>query len=828
MRRVDEDDDINDEDDENQWLSDPEKSPEYNTSSPVTISQGTNITKIGGITIKSNKINVSTFPITSLKGISNLLIKKIPSTNETKNEIFDYETKVNSPTEAKSSGRLKLKIKHFSDKRFEVVNGSENDFKNEEVSQDAEQSLDETKMDSVKTPEQSTNISEDEKNLINEIENAPDDNDSMFEEHEEKKVVVDEYLNTSIKKEPQFQNDESNNTPQQPKDVIINAKVKTESDPGSDSTVSSDNLENQLKVKSFANESKPKQVQNDPIVVPKPMLIPKVENNVIEINCDSDKEDDEIIFVSSSSLPDKKPPVGLSPSLDQSKNKEVSSTTPVAVHSNNLSSPAVSQSVINSSNMPSVSVSASTEKQHSFNWNAPSKYNESLEAMLADKNNDTLLENILSNHRKGGMSDFGTSEYISLDKLGPQHTCDICNLKFTSFSALDDHKKSTGHSNQLVMPSNTLNTMQPYQPSLMNDLNLLPVKQLAETVSKIAGVKTSSAPFTHQQNIMVNIQSFPGGMNQPMNVQPPTIPSNYNYSGMHQMPGNYQGFRMGHPNAPPPPQYPSHYQMGSQQPYPPNTYSQYIQPSPQNMYNQQMNTPLNPNFASQPYQQNYPPQPNLQYPQPSINQQVQPNQPLPVNNQMLPPVSVQGVMPNNTESVPVNLQPSPTDSGKTVTGGIKIQSIQTVNSSVLKSGMGTMAPKLGMKEIRGAVPGKGPRMARGGSFRPIRPAMRPSLQVGQSIRGGLRPGLTRGIKRPGPNNGVSGSPKKRMEVLIPDRHDNEDCQVSSFEFLSVVYLYCGLSTGFFQWLLAVSGSLSYLPFWPFCVVIRYLNFSYYF
>ncbi|XP_077284395.1 uncharacterized protein LOC143909945 isoform X2 [Arctopsyche grandis] len=752
LHRIDEDDEFDENDDDADWSSDAEKSTE-SAFNPIAISQNnTNITKIGGITIKSNSIVPAS--LMSLTNIGNLSIKKLSNVNEAKEEDSDTSDKPESPINIlkriETSGSLRFTIKQ-SDKMFRIVNGTEK-----------------VKSEDSPKAEASEEINKGEK-----YGGWSEDN---------KDGILEKCTNVPIKTEPQIQNDE---TVHEVSNTLENIQVKSESHSRPQTPVSStDSAGNQIKVKSFAMEQMEKKTQNDStITVPKPMLTPKVESTdlsaIIEINCDSDKDDDEIIFVGATSLPDKKPPIGLPPATTQSSIKELSSSGPTITRSSVVSS----RSSMIPSSSSSMSSVGSTEKQHSFNWNAPStKINDTLESMLADKNNDSYLENILSNHRNDGISDLGASEYISLDKLGPQHTCDVCNVRFTSIDLLESHRKNMGHSNQLVTSGNSSNSLvlSTYQQPgfLMN--SLLPVKQLADTVSKITSVNTSTAPFTHQQNIMVNIQSFPGNMNQPMGAQPHNAPSSYNYPGMPQMPTNYQqGFRM--PNQNVPSQYPGQYPVGPQQPYPPSAYPQYPpHSSSQSLYGHQMNASMNANYPPQPYLQNqYGPQPGIPipYPQTNMNQAIQSSS---QNQQLSTPIIGQNVIPlsNSVDQTNSIMQQNNSECAKSLSGGIKIQSIQTVNGPVVKpnlSGPRVVGPR---GEIRGQSPSRATMRAGRGIIRPgMRPLVKQGVHVGQSIRGGIRPGMRPTMKRSAPTNGTLSSPsKKRMDMLIPDKHDNEDCQ----------------------------------------------------
>jgi hypothetical protein len=685
IQRVDEGLDL---DEEDEWDSGSDKSKEE--SNPMSQSNPTPqsnllINKLGsGIKITSNKISTET-SIESLKSIGVLSIKKI---NSNVQELIDESKSDALVKKIESSGTLKMTIKHSSDnKLFEVINGSNKEIKSEN-------------------------------SLVNHGEGV--ENPDEWQPEDTKEGILNKYLNAPIKTESNV--DEYSDTPEKSVAPLkVNVKSEATSRPGT------------------PNEKTSTPSEGKDITVPKPMLIPKVEKEisaVIEINCDSDKDDDEIIFVSSSPVAEKK--VTSAPPIIPSTTSQ-----PLGHDHNTKSFP---------------------DKHHNFNWNAPTKGSGSIESLLADKNADALFESLLSNNRKDD-SDLGTSEYISLDRLGPQHNCDFCNTRFTSLELLESHRRHTGHSNQLVsnLSSNKSMALSTYQPPgfLMN--SLLPVEQLANTVSKIAvGNAATSGAFTHQQNIMVNIQSFPG--QPPMGLQshgPPPQPP-YNYPGMPHPP--YQSrFNMPNANVSYPNQYPGPYN---------NTYS-YPQP-PMPSFN-----PYPPHTMPQQFPQNqfFPQNPG----QPIVQGQVGPGS---NPNQLFPPASQNSMIPPTSSGHVTTSMPhhdhgdSNFDSTNgSAQNGIKIQGMQA-NGPQIKP----LGPRLISKpDIRGPVLNiRGG--ARGGIRGPtIRPGVRPTIKMsGQAIRG-MRPSMTRGqMKRPHPGNGSQQSPaKKRMDMLIPDKHDNEECEVTT-------------------------------------------------
>ncbi|XP_013149318.1 PREDICTED: uncharacterized protein LOC106111721 [Papilio polytes] len=139
------------------------------------------------------------------------------------------------------------------------------------------------------------------------------------------------------------------------------------------------------------------------------------------------------------------------------------------------------------------------------------------------------------------------SEYISLDTLGPKHTCEVCNTRFTDISLFEEHKRMTGHSNSLVLPSSS--TLVPYNPASNLLSSLLPGK-LAEQVGKLSTIGNSGPGFTHQQNVMINIQAYPGAGGVMQTPQPYNAyaPQGHNQQGGYaQSPNNMYTSTPGQP-----------------------------------------------------------------------------------------------------------------------------------------------------------------------------------------------------------------------------------------------------------------------------------------
>ncbi|XP_023942647.2 uncharacterized protein LOC112049108 [Bicyclus anynana] len=474
---------------------------------------------------------------------------------------------------------------------------------------------------------------------------------------------------------------------------------------------------------------------------------------VIEINGDSNDEDDDCCVVSTTPAPVIKPKVEKSPPP----------AYPTPTYSTSQTSYQSSGPTLSSR----MSTAPSTEKQHNFNWNAPDT---KPPLDMLEKSADDIFESLLSTAtKKENLLD--ASEYVSLDSLGPQHTCEICNTRFTSLSLLDDHRRVTGHCSSIISASPT-SALMPYNHSSSILSTLLPVKQLAEQVGKLSG---SSAGFTHQQNVMINIQAYPGGGGvmvppQPYNTYPSgqNMPGNYPQSasnmysspGSQQMPNQYAG--------------PNYMGQGYNQYPSPMSKAGYPGTLPQNSYS----------MASSPYSAASP----LQSMQQSVYQTSMMNQP----GAMGPP----GSSPSHSYASAT----SPGGAMKTASAsGIKIQNIQTFPPGQIigQAGTGQISGELGSGQpMPGQVPGQisGPtpiRMAAGAnvagtrprmpSVRGQRPTIRPGIQVHGQVRGG-KIGPRMPMKRPGAMVGVGGpGQKRRPDMLLPGKHDNEDCQVMALQ-----------------------------------------------
>ncbi|XP_059055877.1 uncharacterized protein LOC131849776 [Achroia grisella] len=481
------------------------------------------------------------------------------------------------------------------------------------------------------------------------------------------------------------------------------------------------------------------------------------EMTIIEINGDSNDEDDDCCVVSATPAPDVKPIV------PKTENPAQSYPPPAYPSSTQSGYTPVLSGRLTSSN-------PSTEKQHNFNWNAPDS---KPPLDMLEKSTDDIFESLLSTAtKKENLSLSDASEYISIDTLGPQHTCEICNTRFTDISLLDEHRRMTGHSKSIVAPSSS--SLMPYTPNSNILQSLLPVKQLAEQVGKLSGMGGGPG-FTHQQNVMINIQAYPGagGMvpPQPYNAYPqagqnmhsgfpPTSNNMYSAPGQ-TMPG----------------QYPSHY-MGQQ------SYNQFQQPpmSKSGIYPGTQNS-----FS--PGSSQYPNASPLQ----SMQQAYGPNSAGMMNTQqamgqMGPP----GSTPN--QYVPSS---SPSGTMKPPSSGVRIQNVQTFAPGQLVGTPGGPGQELGLQanapgqvvggqmpspsQIRMApgatVAGSRPRMP---NVRGARPSIRPGIQVHGQVRGGKPGGTRMPIKRPG---GMMAGPgqKRRPDMLLPGKHDNEDCQVMAMQ-----------------------------------------------
>ncbi|XP_072948216.1 uncharacterized protein [Epargyreus clarus] len=495
---------------------------------------------------------------------------------------------------------------------------------------------------------------------------------------------------------------------------------------------------------------------------------------IIEINGDSNDEDDDCCVVSATPATDVKPVIP--------KTETLPPPPPyVAPSSYSASKPSYTSG-------PSLSsrLTPSTEKQHNFNWNAPDS---KPPIDMLEKSADEIFESLLSSAtKKESMSSLSdASEYISLDTLGPQHSCDICNTRFTDISLLEDHRRLTGHSKSLVAPSSS--TLLPYSSSSNILSSLLPVKQLAEQVGKLSTINSAGPGFTHQQNVMINIQAYPGAggvMVPPQSYNSyapgqnmhPGYPqtSNNMYGSAGQMPGQYQGV-------------PGQNYMGQGygQYQPPMSKAGYPGSIPPNTYSS----------ASSPYSSASP----LQSMQQSVYGQASTGLMGPQPGQMGPPGMGSPSHPYNPASSPGGTMKPPTSSG------VRIQNVQTFPPGQLLGGPGlapgqTMPPTSDMNpgqmtapgqpvggqmppptQIRMAananVTGTRPRMP---TVRGQRPTIRPGIQVHGQVRGAGKQGPRMPMKRPG---GMVGGPgqqnRRRPDMLLPGKHDNEDCQVMAMQ-----------------------------------------------
>ncbi|CAK1604654.1 unnamed protein product [Parnassius mnemosyne] len=493
---------------------------------------------------------------------------------------------------------------------------------------------------------------------------------------------------------------------------------------------------------------------------------------IIEINGDSNDEDDDCCVVSSTPAPDVKPVI---------PKTENPSQPPPPAYPTPMSYPTSAQSSYNTAPSLSSRLSAtpSTEKQHNFNWNAPDS---KPPIDMLEKSADEIFESLLSSStKKENMSSLSdASEYISLDTLGPQHSCEVCNTRFTDISLLEEHRRISGHSNSLMNASSS--TLMPYNPTSNILSSLLPVKQLAEQVGKLSTIGSSSSGFTHQQNVMINIQAYPGGGGVMVPPQPynayaspqagyPQSPNNMYSSPGQTMPGQYPGSNYAQSNYG---QYPS-----------PMSKAGYPGAMPQNIYSN----------APSPYSTASP----LQSMQQSVYGQTTPG----LHNQH----TVMGP-PGSSPSQGYASAPSP--SSKQSPSNIRIQNVQTfppgqivggsaqsMNNQTMGQVMGSNQQHMHGQEMSSGqtVPGQitAPtqiRMAAGANvtgsrprmpnIRGTRPSIRPGIQVHGQVRGAVKQGPRMPLKRPGT---IVGGPvqKRRPDMLLPGKHDNEDCQVMAMQ-----------------------------------------------
>ncbi|KAJ8710710.1 hypothetical protein PYW08_009225 [Mythimna loreyi] len=491
-----------------------------------------------------------------------------------------------------------------------------------------------------------------------------------------------------------------------------------------------------------------------------PLLpVTKKENDdaavtVIEINGDSNDEDDDCCVVSATPAPDIKPVV------PKTETPPVTYAPPAY--------PTTQPSYTPSGMLGTRLTAPSLEKQHNFNWNAPDS---KPPLDMLEKSADDIFESLLSTStKKENMSISDVSEYISLDTLGPQHSCDVCNTRFTDISLLEEHRRMTGHTKSLVIPSSSL---MPYNPTSNILSSLLPVK-LADQVGKLSTMSGSGPGFTHQQNVMINIQAYPGSGGMMMN------PQGYNNYPPGQNPQPDYGNNMYGQQQTIPGQYPGQAYMGQ-----PGGYGQFQQPmqKPQG-YPGPM--PQGGQFppSSSPYSAASPLQGMQQAvygqaPTGGINSQL--GQAL---GQMGPPGS--SYVPSSSPGGAMKPPPA---------GGIKIQNVQTfpAGQQMGMAGpdqMGGGQPPMPGQMVGGQMPAPNQiRMAPGANITGTRPRManprgpRPSIRPGIQVHGQVRqqkPGVRMPMKRPAPMAGGPGQ-KRRTDMLLPGKHDNEDCQVMAMQ-----------------------------------------------
>lgn len=470
---------------------------------------------------------------------------------------------------------------------------------------------------------------------------------------------------------------------------------------------------------------------------------------IIEINGDSNDEDDDCCVVSATPAPDVKPVI---PKVEQTTPSYPPPAYPPATPS--YSSPSMSRFT-----------AQSTEKQHTFNWNAPDS---KPPIDMLERSADDIFGSLLSSTKKEHSSLSDISEYISLDTLGPQHSCEVCSTRFTSLSLLDDHRRETGHSQSLMVPSSS-STLLPYNPSSNILSSLLPVKQLAEQVGKLSTMGTGPG-FTHQQNVMINIQAYPGAGG----VMGPPQAGNYypghNVHGGFQQPSNNM---YGNQSQQMPGQYPGPHYMGQQ------GYGQQYQPpmSKQNYVGSMS--------QGSPYSTASPLQ--------SMQQAVYGQTPGLMNSQVgqMGPPGMSPSHPYGSASSPGGTMKPPTSSG------VKIQNVQTFAPGqmtvqpVQEMGSGHNNMTAPGQTIGNQMPAPGPiRMAAGANIagarprmpgvRGARPSIRPGIQVHGQVRGAKPGGPRMPMKRPA---GMTGGPgqKRRNDMLLPGKHDNEDCHVMAMQ-----------------------------------------------
>lgn len=574
--------------------------------------------------------------------------------------------------------------------------------------------------------------------------------------------------NVVVKKEVDVGEPQSANIP------LFSGQIKSERASPPIETISTPII---ARVKSEPDGQYPSQItaQAAPVVpaATTPLLpVTKQEDNsmtIIEINGDSGDDDDDCCVVSATPAPDIKPIIP--------KTEPVTSAFPPPPYPNTTPTSLPSY---NSTGILSSRLAPSTEKQHNFNWNAPDT---KPPIDMLEKSADDIFESLLSSGtKKENMSLSDASEYISLDTLGPHQTCEVCNTRFTDMSLLEEHRRMTGHSKSLVVPS-VSSTLMPYNPSSSSILSsLLPVKQLAEQVGKLSTIGGSGPGFTHQQNVMINIQAYPGAGG----MVPPQTPYGNYPPGQPMHPGYGQGANnmnnMYGPGQSMPGQYPGQHYMGQQQP---GGYGQFQQSMPKPGY---PGSPNSYSTASTPYSSASPLQ--------SMQQAYGPGAPGMMNTQapmgqMGPPSAPSQFAP---ASSPSGAMKPPTSSGvriqnvQTFTPGQMVMPGQTVGSGPEMAGQGGMGSIVGAQmpspsQIRMAagatVTGARPRMPGVAGVRGSKPSIRPGIQVHGQVRG-QKPGARMPMKRPGVMAGGPGQ-KRRPDMLLPGKHDNEDCQVMAMQ-----------------------------------------------
>lgn len=515
-----------------------------------------------------------------------------------------------------------------------------------------------------------------------------------------------------------------------------------------------------VKTESEAPPSSTQPLFQNSTVTTTPLLpVTKTEDagvTIIEINGDSNDEDDDCCVVSATPAPDIKPVI---PKVEQPAPSYPPPAYPPVQPS--YSSPALTTRLL----------APSTEKQHTFNWNAPDT---KPPIDMLEKSADDIFGSLLSSTKKEHSSLSDISEYISLDTLGPQHSCEVCNTRFTNVSLLEEHKRMTGHSQSLIVPSSS-STLLPYNPNSNILSSLLPVKQLAEQVGKLSAIGNSGPGFTHQQNVMINIQAYPGsggvmGPPQQGNYYPPG-PGQNMHPGFQQGPDNMYGNQ----SQQMPGQYPGQHYMG------------------QGYGGQQYQPPMSkPGFSGgMPQGSLYSTASPLQ----SMQQAVY-GQSSGLGNShggLMGPPGMSPSHPYTTASSPGGTMKPPTSSG------VRIQNVQTfvppqmtgqpVSIQEMGSGHNNMtAPG---QSIGNQMPAPGPiRMAAGANIggprpripgvRGARPSIRPGIQVHGQVRGAKPAGTRMPMKRPA---GMAGGPgqKRRNDMLLPGKHDNEDCHVMAMQ-----------------------------------------------